>query len=121
DLPLINPNWLDYPADQAVILAGYKRTREIFASTAVLRGLAGPEYYPGTQYQTDEELMNIIRDSSVMLWHASATCKMGALDDPLAVVDTHAQVIGVQKLRVVDASSFPILPPGHPQSTEVCE
>ncbi|KAE9385062.1 alcohol oxidase [Gymnopus androsaceus JB14] len=116
DLPLINPNWLDHPANQAIILAGCKHTREIFGTTAVLRGLAGPEYYPGTQYQTNEELTNIIRDSSVMLWHASATCKMGALNDPLAVVDTHAQVIGVQKLQVVDASSFPILPPGHPQS-----
>jgi choline dehydrogenase len=41
---------------------------------------------------------------------------MGNSSDPLAVVDSHARVIGVNKLRVVDASIFPILPPGHPQS-----
>ncbi|KAF9065950.1 GMC oxidoreductase [Rhodocollybia butyracea] len=116
DLPLINPNWLDHPSDQAIILAGFKRAREVFASKAVQRGLAGPEFYPGAQYQTDEELMEVIRASSMTIWHASATCKMGALSDPLAVIDSHAQVIGVQKLRVVDASSSPILPPGHPQS-----
>ena len=42
---------------------------------------------------------------------------MGRADDPNAVVDSKARVIGVQNLRVVDASAFAILPPGHPQST----
>jgi choline dehydrogenase len=44
---------------------------------------------------------------------------MGKLSDPMAVIDTKARVIGVKGLRVVDASSFPALIPGHPQST-VC-
>ena len=38
----------------------------------------------------------------------------------MAVVDSHARVFGVGKLRVVDASAFPFMPPGHPQAT-VCE
>lgn len=38
----------------------------------------------------------------------------------MAVVDTHARVYGVTGVRVVDASAFPFLPPGHPQST-VCK
>ena len=42
---------------------------------------------------------------------------MGKIGDPMAVVDTHARVFGVQGLRVVDSSAFPFLPPGHPQST----
>ena len=42
---------------------------------------------------------------------------MGKADDPMAVVDTKARVFGVQNLRVVDASAFPFLPPGHPQAT----
>lgn len=46
--------------------------------------------------------------------------KMGKKSDPLAVVDNKARVFGVSNLRVVDASSFPLLPPGHPQAT-VCE
>lgn len=36
------------------------------------------------------------------------------------MVDSRARVFGVQGLRVVDASAFPFLPPGHPTST-VCE
>ena len=42
---------------------------------------------------------------------------MGRRSDPMAVVDSKARVIGVQGLRVVDASAFPLLPPGHPQAT----
>ena len=42
---------------------------------------------------------------------------MGRVDDPMAVVDSKARVIGVNNLRVVDASAFPLLPPGHPQAT----
>ena len=42
---------------------------------------------------------------------------MGRVDDPNAVVDSKARVIGVSNLRVVDASAFPLLVPGHPQST----
>jgi hypothetical protein len=41
---------------------------------------------------------------------------MGRPDDLMAVIDSKARVIGVQNLRVVDASSFPLLPPGHPTS-----
>jgi hypothetical protein len=45
---------------------------------------------------------------------------MGKETDPMAVLDSKARVYGVSGLRVVDASSFPILPPGHPMST-VCK
>lgn len=38
----------------------------------------------------------------------------------MAVVDSHARVYDVHGLRVVDASAFPFLPPGHPQSS-ICE
>lgn len=45
---------------------------------------------------------------------------MGRKNDSNAVVDTQGRVYGVQGLRIVDASTFPLLPPGHPQVT-VCE
>lgn len=45
---------------------------------------------------------------------------MGPKNDSNAVVDTQGRVYGVKGLRVVDASIFPLLPPGHPQAT-VCE
>lgn len=64
-------------------------------------------------------IKKVIKGSLQTVWHASSTCKMGPSTDSMAVVDSHARVYGVKGLRVVDASAFPFLPPGHPQST-VC-
>ncbi|KIK59261.1 hypothetical protein GYMLUDRAFT_201857 [Collybiopsis luxurians FD-317 M1] len=116
DHPVFNPNWLDHPADQAVIVAGYKRVRQLFASASVQKIVDGPEYYPGTDIATDAEILDQIKRTCMTVWHASVTCKMGKASDSLSVVDPQARVIGVQNLRVVDASAFPLLPPGHPQS-----
>ena len=45
---------------------------------------------------------------------------MGIADNPIAVVESKAKVFGAKNLRVVDASSFALLPPGHLLAT-VCE
>jgi 5-(hydroxymethyl)furfural/furfural oxidase len=55
-------------------------------------------------------LEQFIRSKVHGVWHASGTCRMGAADDPEAVVDSHGRVIGVQGLRVVDASVMPWIP-----------
>ncbi|EGY22173.1 choline dehydrogenase [Verticillium dahliae VdLs.17] len=118
DLPLINPNWLTDPTDVAVAVATYKRLRAAFATDAMKGVLVGGgEYFPGAAVQTDAQILNTIRETVMTVWHAACTCRMGKRDDPMAVVDSDAKVIGVQGLRVVDASSFALLPPGHPQST----
>ena len=120
DQPLINPNWLTDPADVQVAIAGYKRVRQLFATQAMAPVLIGPEYFPGPSVQTDAEILQTIRESLNTVFHAAATCAMGRTNDTNAVVDSKARVIGVKNLRVVDASAFPLLPPGHPMST-VCE
>ncbi|EGX90743.1 choline dehydrogenase [Cordyceps militaris CM01] len=117
DQPVINPNWLTDKGDQEVAVALMKRMRQVWA-TADLQSISdGPEYYPGDKVKTDEELLDNIRDSLMTVWHPSCTCKMGKKDDSMAVIDNLARVYGVQGLRVVDASAFPILPPGHPMAT----
>lgn len=82
--------------------------------------IVGPEVYPGAQVQTDEEILDTIKLSFNTVYHAAATNKMGKKDDKMAVVDSKCRVYGVKRLRVVDASSFPFLPPGHPMST-ICK
>ena len=52
-------------------------------------------------------LRDWIRDNACGSWHASGTCRIGRPDDPRAVVDSDARVIGVDGLRVVDASIMP--------------
>jgi choline dehydrogenase-like flavoprotein len=78
------------------------------------------EVTPGSNVTSDKDVLDFIMSNSYQNWHASCTCRMGRVNDSMAVVDSRARVIGVHGLRVVDASSFALLPPGHPQST-VCE
>jgi choline dehydrogenase len=117
---VINPNWLTDRADIEVAIAGFKRVRAFWQSDAMKPFVIGEEAFPGPQIQTDAQIEDIIRKTFNTIYHAACTCSMGRPDDKMAVVDNHSKVIGVQGLRVVDASAFPLLPPGHPQST-VCK
>ncbi|KAK4507783.1 hypothetical protein PRZ48_001518 [Zasmidium cellare] len=118
DLPVINPAWLTSSTDQQVAIAAYKRARQAFTSKFMQPVLADrTEYWPGPAVQSDSQILDTVRNSLMTVWHAACTCKMGKSSDLMAVVDNHARVFGVKGLRVVDASSFAILPPGHPQST----
>ena len=85
-----------------------------------MRSIVLEETQPGVNVTSDEAIMEYIMATGYQNWHASCTCRMGRRNDSMAVVDTNAKVIGVEDLRVVDASSFAQLPPGHPQST-VCK
>ena len=58
----------------------------------------------------DEALEAFVRKATIGVWHASCTCRMGQADDPMSVVDTQGRVKGLQGLRVVDASVFPVVP-----------
>lgn len=122
DQPLINPNLLSHPTDEQVLVAALKRGRDFFNTTALDPVLLGEELLPGVEdlpYDaSDEEILTYLKAfNSGFTWHASCTCRMGKIEDPMAVLDNRARVIGVKGLRVVDASALPILPPGHPMST----
>ena len=63
------------------------------------------------QMMTDDDALEaFVRKAAVGVWHASCTCRMGADDDPMAVTDITGRVRGVEGLRVVDASIFPVVP-----------
>lgn len=113
----MSPNWLLDPRDQEVAVAAFKRVRQVFVTKAMAPVLIGAEAFPGTNVTTDAQILDIIKQSASTVYHAAATCAMGQTTDPNAVVDSQARVIGVTGLRVVDASAFPFLPPGHPQAT----
>jgi choline dehydrogenase len=119
DLPIINPNQLSHPTDRELAVQAFKRARSFF-DTQAMQPILIQEYVPGSNVTSDEAIMEYIMSSSYQNWHASCTCRMGTVNDTMAVVDSRARVIGVNRLRVADASSFALLAPGHPQST-VCE
>ena len=115
DPPLINPNYLSHPADVEMAIAAFKRQRQFWSNVSDIT--IGPEKIPGLSVQTDAEILTFIKEALAPVWHAAATCKMGPKSDGMAVVGSDMKVHGVEGLRVVDASSFPFLPPGHPQAT----
>ncbi|KAI0182376.1 glucose-methanol-choline oxidoreductase [Xylaria flabelliformis] len=115
--PIINPGFLTDRADIEIAVAAFKRVRKFWQTKAMRQFTIGDEAFPGKNVSTDAQIENIIRRSYNTIYHGSCTCAMGKRDDPMAVLDSKARVYGVTGLRVVDAASFPILVPGHPQST----
>ncbi|RYP44791.1 hypothetical protein DL768_008782 [Monosporascus sp. mg162] len=117
DAPVINPNWLTAQADLDVLVAAFKRMRQIVASSAMAGVILGEEFLPGPTFQTDEQILAYTRLAGTSISHAHSTNAMGKVADPKAVVGSTGKVYGVKNLRVVDASIFPFLLPGpSPQS-----
>jgi 5-(hydroxymethyl)furfural/furfural oxidase len=89
----------------AQLLDGPSALRRFMIDTFVVEG------FTFDQVMTDDEALEaFVRKAAIGVWHASCTCRMGRSDDPMSVVDTQGRVKGVQSLRVVDASVFPVVP-----------
>jgi choline dehydrogenase len=97
DPPVINPNWMTTQRDIDLVVAGFKRLRQILESPAIKPVTIGPEYYPGAaaSVQTDTQILQQVKRSFQTMFHAAATCKMGKSTDQSAVVDSSARVYGV--------------------------
>ena len=112
DSPKITFNYMSTEKDWIDFRRGIRLTREIFAQEA-FRPFVKHEIQPGFELQTDAQIDEFIRAHAESAYHPCGTCKMGAVDDPLAVVDPQTNVIGVKGLRVVDSSIFPQITNGN--------
>ncbi|SJL85026.1 choline dehydrogenase [Vibrio palustris] len=110
--PAIKFNYLQHPQDIQDWRDCIHLTREILAQPA-LDDYRGTEIQPSLDVTTDEEIDKWVKDNVESAYHPSCTCKMGAADDPLAVLDEHCRVRGINNLRVVDSSIFPTIPNGN--------
>ncbi len=108
--PVIDPHYLASDADRDVLIEGIRRGREILATPAFKPWL-GEERLPGKTRQSDTELDAFIRATAETEYHPVGTCKMGT--DSLAVVDEKLRVLGIERLRVVDASIMPRIVSGN--------
>ena len=104
--PLIDFACLTDDDDVQVLLAGVKIGRQIVATSA-FDDYRGDEFLPGADVQSDEDLIDYIRNFATTIYHPVGTCKMG--HDPMAVVNERLQVHGIQGLRVADASIMPFI------------
>ena len=108
DKPEIQPNYLSDEEDQRVILDATKLCRRLMQTDA-LKPFQVKETYPGTSIQNDNELLHSIRDIGQSIYHLMGTCRMGPINDPMAVVDDQLKVHGMDNLRVIDASIMPTM------------
>ena len=110
--PEILYNYMTEQEDIEAFRACIRLTREIMAQPA-MDDFRGSEIQPGEAIAGDKEIDAWIRENAESAYHPSCTCKMGAKDDPTAVIDTDCRVIGIEALRIVDSSIFPTIPNGN--------
>ncbi|MEE1927959.1 GMC oxidoreductase [Streptomyces sp. TRM 70351] len=99
--------------DGRTLVDGIKLARRI-AATEPFASWLRREVCPGPEVTSDEELSAYARQVAHTVYHPAGTCRMGAADDALAVVDPELRVRGLRGLRVADASVFPTIPAVNP-------
>lgn len=112
DMPIIAPNYLSTDEDKQVAIDSIRLTRKI-ANAPALRAYEPKEYKPGLAFETPEQLVEAAGNIGTTIFHPVGTCKMGKKDDSMAVLDSTLKVIGVDGLRVVDASAMPNITSGN--------
>ncbi len=112
DTPRILFNYLEHEEDRADWRRAIRLTREIIGQPA-MDEFKGDEIQPSLAVSDDSDIDAWVRAKAESSYHPSCTCKMGAADDPLAVLDEACNVRAIANLRVVDASVFPTITNGN--------
>jgi choline dehydrogenase len=119
--PIIAPNYLSTDEDRSVAIQSIRVARAIVKQPA-LAAYHPIEYLPGEALAPNEEeaaLLKAAGDIGTTIFHPVGTAKMGRSTDPSAVVDERLRVIGLDRLRVVDASIMPTITSGNTNSPTI--
>jgi choline dehydrogenase-like flavoprotein len=113
DKPVIKPHYLSTDEDRRVAVDAIRVARRIAAQPALAR-YRPVEYLPGPSVGDDDAaLLKAAGDIGTTIFHPVGTAKMGRPTDPTAVVDERLRIIGLDRLRVVDASVMPTITSGN--------
>jgi choline dehydrogenase len=117
DKPVIQPRYLSADEDRQVAADSIRVARNIVAQPA-LQKFKPVETLPGEQVGSDDEpaLAKAAGDIGTTIFHPVGTAKMGLTSDPDAVVDARLRVLGIEGLRVIDASVMPTITSGNTNS-----
>jgi len=108
--PKIILNMLGHEDDRTDMIQAVKIARNILAQSP-LADNNGAEIFPGNNNQSDEDIVEFLKNKTNNIYHPVGTCKMGV--DDMAVVDEQLKVYGINNLRVIDASIMPTLISGN--------
>jgi choline dehydrogenase-like flavoprotein len=113
DKPMIKPNYLATDEDRGVAAQSIRVGRRIVAQPSLARHKP-VEYLPGASVGDDDAaLIKAAGDIGTTIFHPVGTAKMGRATDPTAVVDQRLRLVGLERLRVVDASVMPTITSGN--------
>jgi choline dehydrogenase-like flavoprotein len=107
--PLLDPNYWDDPHDKDMAIKGLRLARDILRQRALSRFVQS-EVLPGRQLETDAQLFDYACANAKTDHHPVGTCSMGPESNPASVVTPDLRLIGLQGLRIVDASVMPFVP-----------
>jgi choline dehydrogenase/4-pyridoxate dehydrogenase len=110
--PRILQRFMSVDADWKSLRAGVKLAREVAAQKS-MQPFIEREFFPGGDKNTDSDIDDHIRKTSITVHHPLGTCKMGPESDSMAVVDLDLKVRGAEGLRVIDASVMPDMLTGN--------
>jgi choline dehydrogenase len=111
--PAIQPNYLSTDEDRRVAADSIRTVRRI-AGQPALAPFHPDEFLPGPGVNNDEAtLVKAAGDVGTTIFHPVGTAKMGRASDPRTVVDATLRVIGLDRLRVIDASVMPTITSGN--------
>ena len=114
--PAINFNFLSSPIDAEVTVRAVRIAQAIMTAPAMAL-LQLTEIAPGADRTTDDEIIDWVKKAAETTYHPVGTCKMGS--DAMAVVDAQLRVIGIEGLRVADASIMPTLTSGNTNAPSI--
>jgi len=114
--PVIEHQLLGSDDDIEQLVEGLQIARRVVQQPAIAQ-LVTAEQRPGPDLATPEALREYVRLATISMFHPVGTAKMGAADDPLAVLDPGLRLRGIEGLWVADASVMPAIPQGNTNAT----
>lgn len=106
--PAMDPNYLGEESDKETMKSAIRTVREFLRDRAFCEPMGAKEYLPGAEVQSDQELIDYMRQNGSTVFHPVGTCRMGA--DGASVVTSNGAVRGTDRLWIADASIMPTIP-----------
>ncbi|HEY6817173.1 MAG TPA: GMC oxidoreductase, partial [Croceibacterium sp.] len=116
--PLIEHQLLGHEDDAQQLVEGLEIARRIMAAPAIAEAVRS-EIRPGAAADSREALRGYVGAATIPMFHPVGTARIGAADDPLAVVGPHCRLRGIDGLWVADASIMPTIPQGNTNATAI--